>query len=198
MTRVPDRPKQDKEAGLPKERVGGRFVTTYDPEIALRILEKVAEGHTINKICAAGSGFPHPVTFKRWILNNPELARAYDVAYRLSAGSLEEEALEQARAIRLHHKDGTEVRATEVLLSQLRWSASRRDPAKFGDKAPISVRVPINIHTTLDLGEVADDKVDGKSIYKVSAMRTDSVENAVEASKDTEIVIPLVTAKQKK
>jgi hypothetical protein len=197
MVKTPDRPKQDKDAGLPRERLGGRFVTKYEPDVALQILERIAEGETIAQVCAKGTGMPHPVTFKRWILNNPELAKAYDVALRLSAGSLEEEALDTAREIKRSQRDGTQVRAFEVLLGQLRWSASRRDPAKFGDKAPVNVRIPIQINTTLDLGDVADDKIAGKSIYNVSAVHKRTIDEAITEAESVEITIPLVKSVEK-
>jgi hypothetical protein len=160
------------------ERVGGRYVTQYVPEVALEIVERIARGETINKICEKGSGYPHPVTFKRWVVNNPELARAIDAARKLSAQSLEEEALDAAREIKAAQRDGTHVRAVEVLLAQLRWSAERRDPAQFGTKAPVSIRVPIQINTTLDMGVVKGD-VEGKDIYTISAKMLESPETAI-------------------
>lgn len=187
-----DRPAQDKKAGLPATRIGGRYVTSYDPEIALEIVEQIAQGHTIREICKPGTKFPHPVTFKRWVINNPDLARAYKAARLLSAEAFEEEALDLAREIRLKQQDGTQVRAYEVAMAQLRWSAERRDPEQYANRGQVNVRVPIQITTTLDMGSVVSSEVDGKSIYKISAKRLDSVENAVaEADKgqsDTPIV----------
>lgn len=189
---TPDRPKQDKELGLAKERVGGRFVTTYDPDMALKILERVAQGETINQICKSGSGFCHPVTFKRWVVNNPELAKALSAARQLSAMSLEEEALDAAREIKSKQRDGTQVRAFEVLLQQLRWSAERRDPAQFGTKAPVSVKVPITINTTLALGSAESAQADTKNIYNLAAKLQRSVDTAVQDAEFTEISKPLV------
>lgn len=146
-----DRPRQDDNNRLRKVDVGGRYMTEYDPAKALEILERIAEGETLSAICKGKEGMPHPKTFKRWVVNNPELAKAYQAAVVLSAGSLEEEALDSARAIALQPKDGTHVRAVEVKLNQLRWSMERRDPSKFGQRNQINVRVPVQIITPIDL-----------------------------------------------
>ena len=192
---TPDRPKQDKELLLAKERVGGRFVTTYDPAMALRILERVAQGETINKICEKGSGFCHPVTFKRWVVNNADLAKALNAARQLSAMSLEEEALDAAREIKSKQRDGTQVRAFEVLLQQLRWSAERRDPASFGTKAPISIKVPITINTTLALGQQGPSADEAKNIYNIAAKINRSLDAAVQDAEFVEVTSPLVEGK---
>ena len=39
-----DTPQQDRKAGLSRERQGGRYVTAYSPELALKICERIAEG----------------------------------------------------------------------------------------------------------------------------------------------------------
>lgn len=185
-------PLQDKEAKLPATKMGGRFVTTYNPHIALEIVERIAQGETINSICARESGFPHPVTFKRWVVNNPDLAKAVDAARKLSAMSLEEEAIDAARQIKLSQKDGTQVRAYEVLLQQLRWSAERRDPATFGARTPVNIRVPIQINTTLDMGKNASGEIDGKSIYTIEASQNVSADTAIKASREYTQANPIV------
>lgn len=192
-----DRPEQDREAHLPIARVGGRYVTAYNPEIALQIVERVAEGETITQICGKGTGMPHPVTFKRWVVNQPDLARALDAARKISAQSLEEEALDAAREIKAKHRDGTHVRAVEVLLNQLRWSMERRDAAQFGTKAPISVRVPITIVSSLDMGKVQGQILGGDDVYKLSVTRKESESEAIEASYQEVSGNPLVEASKK-
>lgn len=176
-------PKQDHDAGLPVVRSGGRFLSKYDPDIALQIVERLAAGETLSKICVQGSGFPQAVTFKRWVIGQPELAKAVEAARLLSAQSMEEEALDAAREIKRAQRDGTQVRAVEVLLQQLRWSMERRDAARFGTKAPISIRVPVQIITSMDLGAVSDDTIDGRSIYTISAKLNSSVDKALNEAK---------------
>lgn len=190
---VSERPKQDKIAGLPAERIQGRYVTKYDPAMALEVLEKIAAGETLSKICTPGSKYPHPTTFKRWVVNHPELAKAYEAARIMSGVALEEEALDMAREIKAKQRDGTQVRAFEVAMQQLRWSAERRDPEKFANRGAVNIRIPIQINTTLDLGSQGGSEIDGKSIYTISAKHRNDVETAVEAVKDAEFHEPIAT-----
>lgn len=149
---MPDHPTQDRKLGLKRVGYLGRWVTEYSPELAARIVEKIAEGLLLRDICDPTRGeFPHPTTFMRWVVLHPELTKAYNAAVEFSARAFEEEAIETARL--LARKPGTaqNVRANEVLINQLRWSSERRDPARFGAQRTAVFRVPIQINTTLDL-----------------------------------------------
>lgn len=164
-------PIQDKREKLPKSMLGERFVTTYDPVKALEVVEQLAEGLTLNKICQGVPGMPSARTFKRWVVNNPDLAKAYASAIVVSASSLEEEALDTARLIAMSPKDGTHVRAAEVKITQLRWSAERRDASKFGQRNQINLRVPVQIITSLNLGDQGDS-IPAESIYTLDLTPT--------------------------
>jgi hypothetical protein len=152
--RMTQRPRQDINAGLPAEKDElGRFVTAYNPETAILIVERLAMGETLTEICAE-PGMPARSTFNRWVVKYPELARAYNAARIISAQSLEDEALVLARrAANGKNMNGTEIRGLEVAMNQFRWSAVRRDPEKFAEKQAINVKVPVQINTILDLGE---------------------------------------------
>lgn len=145
-----------------------QFLSTYNPELALGIVERIAEGETLSAICVKGSGMPSRQTFHRWVVRYPELSRAYSAARELSAHSLEEEALDTARQLKGPDRKKltpTEVRALDVAMNQLRWSASRRNPKVYSERGAISITVPIQINTSMDLGaggNLAD-------VYKVNA-----------------------------
>lgn len=170
VARRPAQPKQDKEQNLPRVVVGDRFVTQYNPVKALEIVERLADGETLNKICRGQPGFPAPTTFKRWVSNNPDLAKALKAAIVMSAQSFEEEALDTARAIAKNPVDGTAVRAAEVKIKQLQWSAERRDASMFGQRNQINLKVPVQIITTLNLGE--GDALPADSIYTLDLTPT--------------------------
>lgn len=153
-----DTPKQDRDLGLPRERLPGpngkdRFVTAYDPGIALSIVERVADGELLKEICTLDNGMPAKSTFLRWVARVPELQAAYQAARLLSAASMEEEAIETGRRIAKSPGTAQAVSAANTLIAQLRWSAGRRDPQQFGDRASTQVVVPIHISTSLNLGE---------------------------------------------
>ncbi len=149
---IPDVPAQDTKLGLTRQRSGGRFVTKYSPDLGLQICEKVAEGMTLIAICKL-EGMPHRQTFHKWVVNNPDLTRAYSAARELSSYAMEEEALDLARDIRSRPDLTSQiVRAYDIGMNQLRWSAMRRNPQVFSEKAAIKITVPIQINTGLDLG----------------------------------------------
>ncbi len=139
-----------------------------DKEV-LRILEKVAEGQTLNQICTLANAMPTRATFRRWCMLNPDLGKAYREATLISATALEEEAIDIARQIRANSGTGTEVRAAEVAMNQFRWSATRRDPAKYGERQQASIIVPIQINTNLNLGQDGDKPVEESNIYDIKA-----------------------------
>lgn len=172
---VDAQPQQDKDAGaLKRERRGNKWVTTYDPAVALGIVERIAMGELLKDICAPGSGNPHRNTFYRWIVNNPALGRAYNAARELSAQGLEEEALGIASTLQHRHKKmtGTDIRALEAAMGQFRWSAIRRDPAKYGERSTTNLVVPIQINTSLDMGGSAAAEEQG--IYTIEATVDDA------------------------
>lgn len=168
---MPDYPVQDQRIGLPRTRVGGRFVTAYDNELALTICERIAEGQTLTAICR-DDGMPHRQTFHRWVVNYPELARAYAAAREISAHSMEEEALEIARTLATEGRDftSTKVRAYDTAIGQLRWSASRRNPKTYSERGAVQITVPIQINTSLDLGDGGMVGVEHPDIYKLEAV----------------------------
>lgn len=148
-----DRPKRERDLNLPAIEKGGRFFTKYDPNIALDIVEKIADGELLSKITAKDA-VPLTVTkqtFLRWVATVPELSTAYAAAVRLSAHSFEEMAIDKAQKVALAPGTPQNVSAASLLISQYRWSASRRDP-RYSDKGNTQIIVPVNINTTLDMG----------------------------------------------
>lgn len=171
MTKIPANPQQDRALGLGVIPQGGRFVTSYDPDLALQIVEMVAEGRTLTKILAEESGMPHRSTFNRWVLKYPDLAKAWRAAREMSAASLEEEALDVGRNIFLKPGLPQQVSAANALMGQLRWSASRRNPAEYGDKAIVNIRVPVTIETSLNIGQKGPPATGGEAadVYDLTA-----------------------------
>lgn len=163
-------PSQDVKAGLKKEKRGKRWVTKYHPDLALTICEKIAEGMTLSAICRI-EGMPHRQTFNRWVVNNPDLTRAYSAARELSSYAMEEEALDLSREIRANPENSQKVRAFDIGMNQLRWSAMRRNPQVFSEKAALQITVPIQINTGLDLGgtNAGGGTKDFPNIYEVEA-----------------------------
>lgn len=170
------RPAQDLALGMKETISGSRAVIAYDPDRALEVCELIAQGYTLKKITEQKDDQGRPLfvsysTFQRWVLNNPELRKAYLAARELSALAFEDEALRMA--YELSHGQVTEaalVRAYDVAMNQLRWSASKRNPREYGERQSHNITVPIQINTSLDLGQGGVPKNVEENVYNVKAV----------------------------
>jgi hypothetical protein len=188
----PAYPGQDKRLGLIREQVGARTITKYDPGLALQICELISEGFTLSEICADREHFPHKATFNRWCVNNPDLRKAYLGAREISAFALEDQALNMAREIVEDPGSSQRVRAFDIAMNQLRWSAAKRNPREYGEKSQTNVVVPIQINTGLDLGQGgAQAGTPGdENIYTVSAKVEVPVVEIIEPQPDDKGLVP--------
>lgn len=149
-----DNPQRERDMKLPAIEKGGRFFTKYDPNIALDIVERLADGELLKQITAKDA-VPLTITkqtFLRWVATVPELQTAYAAALQLSAHSFEEKAIMKAEATAMAPGSPQNVSAASLLVSQYRWSAARRNPTRYSDKGNTQIVVPVNISTTLDMG----------------------------------------------
>ncbi len=166
-----DNPNRERKMGLPVVERGGRFFTKYDPNIALDIVERIADGELLVKITAKDA-LPLTITkqtFLRWVSSVPELQTAYSAALQLSAHAFEEKAIDKAEKTAAAPGSPQNVSAASLLISQYRWSAARRNPTRYSDKGNTQIVVPVNINTTLDMGS-GKGKVDVEvpDIYTIS------------------------------
>lgn len=157
-----DSPAQDRAVSPVRQRIvdpvrGDRVVTAYNPAMALEMCERIADGETLREICKPGGGFVSYYTFRRWVIEQPELAVAYREARTLSAIRFEEESIDMSREIRADPGNAQRVRAFDVAMNHMRWVAARRNPQLFSEKAAIKLTVPIQINTTLGLGDKLSD-----------------------------------------
>lgn len=165
-----DRPKA--ERGMPSITIGGRHITAYQPDIALEVCEKVAEGATLRETLDL-PGAPARSTWYRWCMLYPDLKIAYDIARAISAEGMEEDMLEAAKTLLTGGRAGLtalQLDAIKAGMAQLRWSAARRDPAKFAERPQVQTVIPVQINTTLNLGQAGAPAVRG-SIYKMLAAK---------------------------
>ena len=167
--------------GLSRVEVGGRYFTKYDPNIALDIVERIADGELLSKITAKDA-VPLTITkqtFLRWVSTVPELSKAYAAAVQVSAHAFEEKAIDKAERTATNPGSPQNVSAASLLISQYRWSAARRNPTRYSDKGNTQIVVPININTTLDLGPGnRTDSVEVPDIYTISFPKKEDAEDA--------------------
>lgn len=133
-----------------------RQVASWDLQMSLEICEDVAGGKTLTQACGPKTpGRVVPSTFLRWCITIPELGAAFKLAREISGHMLEDEALDMAR--KLPELSGpapemsAKIRALDVAMGQLRWSAGKRHPREYGDKAQTTFTVPIQINTSIPL-----------------------------------------------
>lgn len=144
----------------------------FSLSIANKVLIAVAEGATLRKI-AKQKGMPTTGDVYKWTRAVPEFAKSLKEAEEWSARMLEEEALDTGRSVMGTKEQGPDkdvTSAARVLNEQLRWSAERRDVSKYGSSAKITTVVPVQIVTSLNLGQPGvKTAVEERSIYDIEA-----------------------------
>lgn len=171
-------PTREVKLGLPViERDGKRYVE-YNPTIALEIIERIAEGELLKNITSAKAEEKtvSKHTFMQWVATVPELRRAYDAAMQMSAHAFEEKAIDTAEGLVKNGAGKDKIAAANTLISQYRWSATRRNPTKYSDKGDTKIVVPINIQTTLDMGGNGSAQAEDNSVYDLSLEAKDVVD----------------------
>lgn len=177
-----DNPQRERDMKLPVIEKGGRWYTKYDPGLALDIVERIADGELLSKITAKDAQ-PLTVTkqtFLRWVATVPELQTAYAAAVQISAHAFEEKAIDKAERTALVPGSPQNVSAASLLISQYRWSAARRNPTKYSDKGNTQIVVPVNINTSLNLGDrrqTVDVEVPDIYTIKFDTLPADKVED---------------------
>lgn len=165
----------------------------YSYEVAEGILIAIAEGKTLTAIVKL-PGMPARNTIYKWLTLYPKFSDAFERAKTVSAQSFEDEALTIARNLAgPNDYTGTKVSALNYAMQQLRWSAARRDPDRYGQRADATAAIPITINTTLNLGQdgqppPTDEK---KSIWTVEAVITPTEQPGYDGTEDEDQTIDL-------
>ena len=150
----------------------GRPPTSYTTPLMMKIVERVANGETLTAVCKE-PGMPIPSTFRAWIVRNPELRKAWEAAKELRAHAMFDQALDVTKRLldgNWGKEDAAMVRALDAAIQTLKWAAGRLSPRDYGERQPGNPVVPIQINTTLELGQggTAVGRVEG-SVYTIKA-----------------------------
>ena len=136
-----------------RTKMGGRYVYTFDRDLMSRICWDVASGKSLKQ---AMEDSKHSISYKtvfQWMDKFPEAAEMMAKARLLSSFSLEDRGVAEATMLLdKENLDSAKVRAVDVALNQLRWTAGKRNPQVFSDKLPPRITMGISITTPLDLG----------------------------------------------
>lgn len=157
-----------KKQRLPRTRMGGRFVNAFDKDLLARICWEVAEGKSLTEVMKSSKHCISLKTLWEWMDKFPEAAEMMAKARLLSSFSFEDKGVDAALEL-LEGKvtDPAKVRAYDVAMNQLRWTAGKRNPKVFSDKIPPQITMGIQINTPLDLGEGHGKEIQG--VYTIEA-----------------------------
>lgn len=119
--------------------------SSYKPEIADEICERMIEGEDLVQICK-DDHMPSRVTVYRWMEANPDfetrIARAREGLADYDASMIAEIARNTTKAT----AEGDRVR-----LAAYQWLAAKRAPKRWGDKIDVSAKVEVNSGPTENL-----------------------------------------------
>lgn len=107
--------------------------TKFNEEVAESILDLIAEGHSLRKICKR-QGMPDRSTVLRWLNTHSSFAAKCARARCLQADSIDEdidEVINECRAGAIAPD------VARVVLSGLQWRASKLAPKKYGEKVEV-------------------------------------------------------------
>lgn len=128
----------------------------FDPEIANIILERLADGETLNEICRT-PGMPKARTVRRWSLNNEEFAPLYARAREIGYMSMADDLIEVSsdgrndwmeRQLAAASDDepakvawqlnGEAVARSRLRVDTMKWTLSKALPRIYGDKLALT------------------------------------------------------------
>lgn len=152
---------------LAAKKFRGRFQSTFNYDLAIRICERVAEGDTLSAVCAE-EGMPDRKTFRQWCVRDEKVMQAYEAARLVKSHSLFDEVLDITRKLKTETLDNAKVNAFRVALDNLRWAAGKLNPREYGDKLPNTPAIAIQINTPLNLGKQDKQPISGSNLYTLT------------------------------
>lgn len=102
--------------------------STYAPDVAAAILERIANGESLAAVCRS-EGMPRQSAVYEWLIRHPEFAEAYARAREDQADTLADEIIDIADT----SAQGDEQRA-KLRVDARKWIAAKLKPKKYGEK----------------------------------------------------------------
>ncbi len=106
--------------------------STYRPERVAPILDRIAAGETLSKICAE-PGQPNLWTVYEWLRQDESFARAYARAQDSRADTLADQIADLAdEAMRATTPE--EIQAYKLRVDARKWCAAKLKPRRYGER----------------------------------------------------------------
>lgn len=134
--------------------------STYDPEIADRICEGIANGHSLVSILKEDEELPTYTTIMKWLKDFPEFADNYAHAREHQADHDADKIGDIAEEVR---KGRIEPNAARVAIDAYKWAAGKRKPKVYGDRVSVGGAedmAPIKTTTQLDVSNLTLEQLD--------------------------------------
>jgi hypothetical protein len=141
--------------------------STYTPELAHRICERLADGETLRAICR-DEGMPDERTVRGWAVDDveglsPQYARARQIGYHSLFDQILEIADTPQTGITTKETDkGTETRTGDMIehrrlqVDARKWMLAKALPKIYGDKLEVDNKHTV-VDGSVDIIEVAKD-----------------------------------------
>lgn len=139
--------------GMAKRRAAGPTPPALTEELVGSILTEMADGKTLREVCAGFPGLTPPMV-RGYIQRRPALLPQFQVAKLMQSHALFERSLEIIETLRTGDwgkEDGPKVQALKAAIDGLRVGAGKLNPTDYGERAPSTPIVPIQIITSLPL-----------------------------------------------
>lgn len=157
------------------EKSGKRGEWSEDDKVAIveRVLEGMAEGHTLSEtVSAVGSALDEKLTagvVRRWIVAQEEWFLRYQRTKTMLGQAFAEEAILVAR------ESTSSTTATDrVLIETLKWAAAKANPVEYGEKQTVEHQGA----QTLSV-KIVEDDAPVRNVMALNAAGKDALVSAV-------------------
>jgi terminase small subunit-like protein len=142
----------------------------YSEALAQEICRRIVDGESLRAICA-DAGMPAKATVMTWLGRRPGFAASYARAREMSADADADDVKDIARRT----LEG-EVRpdVARVAIDALKWSAARRAPRKYGDKAASAGGEPGEPPSVAEGGRIDLSSLDPEQLRALASIRLPS------------------------
>lgn len=163
-------------------------------QLAQQVIEAVANGGTVDKTLEDMGKPMAPNTFRATVLKDKDLLRAWEAAKEMRAHCMFDQAVDLTNELKngkWGKEDSAMVRALDRAITAFFYAAARLAPREYGERPDKQVVVPIQINTSLNLGQDGAPRKE-TSIYHIRATAVDADHEPSGADSGRSVESPVV------